>query len=183
MYLDDAVEQVSIWEGRVHWMYLDTRGNVTAGVGQMLPNIMSAVKLPFRRPNAELAETDEIIADFGIVKALKPGMIAAAYRRSASLLLDDATINITLRATLAESAVELANLFPMFYTYPLAAKVGLLDMHFNLGATKLGHEYTGFCKAVNLQRWSIAAQQCHRKGISDARNDWARKQFSQCVAT
>jgi GH24 family phage-related lysozyme (muramidase) len=181
MYIDDAITQISGFEGRVHWMYLDTRGNVTAGVGQMLPNAKSATKFPFRRPTAELANPGDILKEFALVKSMKPGLVAGAYRRAESLLLDDPSINAMLHGSLSASAGELAGLFPMFYTYPDAAKVALLDMHFNLGTTKLGHEYTGLCKAVNLQRWPIVSQQCHRMGISAARNDWTAAQFMLCV--
>jgi GH24 family phage-related lysozyme (muramidase) len=181
MYLDDAVAKISSFEGRIHWMYLDTRGNVTTGVGQMIPNAISAMEYPFRRSNAELATMDEIAAEFKLVQALKPGLVAAAYRRMSSLLLDDASINIILRATLAESASELSRLFPLFYTYPDPAKVALLDMQFNLGSSKLAHKFSGFCRAVNLLRWPLAAQQCHRLDIAQERNDWTIEQFHQCV--
>jgi GH24 family phage-related lysozyme (muramidase) len=52
--LDTAtyLPKLKVFEGSVPYMYLDTTGNVTVGVGKMLPNAAAAQKLGFiRRPD------------------------------------------------------------------------------------------------------------------------------------
>lgn len=181
MYLDDAVTSISGFEGRIHWMYLDTRGNVTVAVGKMLPDAQAAIQYPFRRQTAELAETNEIVEEFALVKAMRPGLVAGAYRRLASLLLDDTAIDQILRLTIGESVSELERVFPQFLGFPDQAKVGLLDMHYNLGLPHLIREFPDFCTAVKGKRWLLAGRFCHRAGINIERNDWTRKQFVTCA--
>ena len=50
-------------------MYLDTRSNVTVGVGQLLATVAAAQELPFvQRDTAEAATPQDIEADFNAVK-------------------------------------------------------------------------------------------------------------------
>lgn len=177
MYLDDAVTAIVGFEDRIHWMYLDTTGNVTVGVGQCLPTPDAALLYPFRRQSAEFATRDEILAQYETVKQMTPGHVPGAYRRFESLLLTDLDIDTILRNTLLRCAVELAALFPDFHDYPDPAKIGLIDMRFNLGLTRLREEFHAFCRAVSERRWDAAAAQCHRIQPSKGRNQWTREQF------
>jgi GH24 family phage-related lysozyme (muramidase) len=177
MYLDDAVAVLVDFEGRIHWMYLDTDGNVTVGVGEMLPTSADALHLPFLCQNAQLATPAEIVAQFDAVKRMEPGLKPLAYRRFESLLLADADIDAALRATLSRCAGELSALFPDFHEFPDAAKVALLDMRFNLGLTRLRKEYPHFCSSVGQHRWDVAALQCHRIQPDKQRNQWTQEQF------
>jgi len=34
-------------EANIPWMYCDSRGNVTVGIGHLIPNAEAATKLPF----------------------------------------------------------------------------------------------------------------------------------------
>jgi len=179
MYLDDAVAATASFEGRIHWMYLDTnkQATVTVGVGQMIPNAQAALRYRFRRPNAEVANNDEIVAEFTRVKEMRPGYSAKAYRRSDSLLLADEDIDEALRQTMSDCVVDLASLFPDFHDYPAPAKIALVDMCFNLGLTKLRLDFPKFCQAVKAQRWQAASVECHRIGPSEERNEWTKEQF------
>ena len=179
MYLDDAVAATASFEGRIHWMYLDTneQATVTVGVGQMVPTAQAALQYRFRRPNAEVADAAEILAEFARVQQMKPGYSAKAYRRSDSLLLADEDIDHALRQTMAACVADLASLFPDFHDYPEPAKVGLVDMRFNLGLTNLRLKFPKFCKLVKAQRWEAASLECHRIGPSEERNAWTKEQF------
>jgi len=177
MYLDDAVQTTAGFEGRIHWMYLDTAGVVTVGVGQAIPTPESALAYPFQRPNAEFASREEILAEYALVKGMLRGNVAKAYRRSTSLLLSDEAIDRTLRNTIATCVAELGQTFPQFHAFPDPARVALIDMAFNLGITKLRRNYPIFCKLVQQQEWAAASSHCHRIGPSEARNVWTKEQF------
>jgi GH24 family phage-related lysozyme (muramidase) len=176
-YLDEAVEIIVGFEGRVQWMYLDTVGVVTVGVGQALLTPASALAYPFQRPNAEFASREEILTEYATVKTMPRGKVAKAYRRSTSLLLADAAIDDKLRDTILNCVAELRVLFENFDTFPDPAKLGLIDMTFNLGMTKLRRGYPNFCGFVRQQMWKEASLRCHRTGPSDARNAWTMNQF------
>jgi GH24 family phage-related lysozyme (muramidase) len=57
-------------EGYVEHMYLDTKGLVTVGIGNMLPSVAAAQALPFvNRSTGNRATADEIAADYASVES------------------------------------------------------------------------------------------------------------------
>src|SRR5271168_4443937 len=83
-YLEQSTAQTTVFETAVPWMYLDTRGLVTAGIGQMLPDAASAQSLAFLHPDGTPATPDAIHADFDRVHALAAGEPCHAYRSPSS---------------------------------------------------------------------------------------------------
>src|ERR1700739_1906291 len=99
--------QLKEFEGVSSYMYLDTAGNVTVGVGKMLPDATAAQKLAFVRrmdpstqppPLAGPATADEIKADFDNVKKQIAGKIATYYKQFTRLDLPDGVIDSLLQA-------------------------------------------------------------------------------------
>jgi len=50
---DQSLAQLKTFEGCVPWMYRDTAGKVTVGVGLMLPDAAAACALPFQTEGAQ----------------------------------------------------------------------------------------------------------------------------------
>ena len=169
------------WEGKYPYMYLDTNGYVTVGIGQMLPDANAAKKLGFvRRKDQTVATDEEIETDFNNVSDQVKGMKATYYKKYTALDLPDTAIYALLQKVIEECNDALTSSFTGFDTYPAAAKRALLDMQYNLGTTKLG-KFTDLKKAVEAQDWKTASKQCHRKGPSAERNDWTRDKFLEAA--
>lgn len=182
MYIDDSVKSLTGFEGFIPWMMLDTRGYVTCGVGQMLPNPAAACALPFMNIARAAASEDEIVADCSRVKAMKPGQVPSAYRIETSLTLSAQSISDLLRYRVNGFDGQLRGYFTDYDAYPDCAKVALLDMCFNLGFGGL-LRYPTMNAAIKVLDWATAAKECHRNSISDDRNEWARKQFLAAIPT
>ena len=176
-YLEDSLAHLEIFEGIVPWMYLDTRGFVTVGVGEMLGSAARAQTLAFLDPSGQPSTEDAVLDEFNRVSSLAPGKIAAFYRSPASPVLPQATIDVLLMNHLNSFDEQLAGRFPAYASFPDTAKLGLLDMIYNLGASGLFSGFPGFMASVDRQDWLGAAANCHRDGPSQARNDWTRQQF------
>jgi len=58
-YLEQSYDALKRWEGVVRYMYLDSIGLVTVGVGFMIPNVYSASTLPFVNTKGEPASQVE----------------------------------------------------------------------------------------------------------------------------
>jgi len=183
--------KLKVFEGNFSYMYLDTVGNVTVGVGEMLPNAAAAQKLAFVRradPTAKPpvlpgpATADEIKADYDNVKKQSAGKLATYYKQFTKLDLPDSVIDSLLNAEVFQFTVSLTASFPDFNSYPAEACAALFDMAYNLGLGKLTSEFPTFCKAVKDKDWATAAKQCKRGGISDDRNDWTKAQFEKVAA-
>jgi len=176
-YLDDSLTNLKRFEGVVEWMYLDTRGLVTVGVGEMLPDVARAQSLPFVDSSGQPATPDAILADFKRVSDLAPAHSPDFYRVPTSLVLPPDAIDTLLMNRVTDFDGQLSERFPAYASFPDPAKLGLLDMIYNLGAAKLFDTFHHFMSSVDNQDWLGAADNCHRMGPSQARNDWTRQQF------
>lgn len=181
-YLDDSLAHLEIFEGTVPWMYLDTKGFVTVGVGELLGNAAKAETLAFVDPDGEPSTQDAILDEFNRVSSLIPAKVAAFYRSPTSPVLPHAAIDTLLMNHLNFFDGQLAARFPNYADFPDPAKLGLLDMIYNLGQVGLFQHFPHFMAAVDKQDWLGAATNCHRVGPSQARNDWSRQQFLDAAA-
>jgi GH24 family phage-related lysozyme (muramidase) len=166
----------------VPWMYLDTKGFVTVGVGELLANPANAQALAFVDADNQPSTPEAILADYQRVSALAPAKLPGFYRSSTSPTLPHATIDALLLHHVTFFDGQLAQRFPNYSSFPDPAKLGLLDMIYNLGVTGLFKGFPMFMSFVQNQNWAGAATQCHRNGPSQTRNDWTRQQFLAAAA-
>lgn len=175
-YLEQSLAKLKVFEGCVPWMYRDTAGNVTVGVGTMLPTPQAAAALPFQVAGAA-AETSAIAAEFHRVAALPAGHLPAFYGQSGSPHLTMNGIDDLLRSVLVGFDTDLQQRLPHYDLLPDRAKLALLDMAYNLGVAGLLHGYPRLIAAVAARNWPAAAADCLRHGISSERNSWTRLEF------
>ena len=181
-YLDDSLDYLKHFEGSIAWMYLDTRRFVTVGVGEMLPNATAAQSLAFVDSTGQPVSQDAILADFNRVSELAPGQSANSYRSSASPALLPDTIDSLLMNHVEYFDSRLRERFSAFDSFPDPARLGLLDMIYNLGEKGLFNHFPHFMGCVDNQDWSGAAANCHRVGPGPDRNAWTRQQFLAAAA-
>lgn len=181
-YIDDSVTllQSSAFEGTIPWMYLDSRGNPTVAVGQLLTTLAAALALPFMSPDGGAADGDEIEADYNRVKAMSAGLSANRYRVESSPIMRAADISALLRTRVVEFDSQLRGFYPNFDSFPDGVKLALLDMIFNLGLGGL-EKYTNMNASIKRLDFSSAANQCYRHGPDQERNNWTKNQFLEAA--
>ncbi|KQN46910.1 hypothetical protein ASE93_12425 [Serratia sp. Leaf50] len=185
------VDNTIKWEGLVHNMYADTKGNVTVGIGTLLSNVDDAKKMKFGKRNTFHAHGDDEIS----YTSASDDQVAAAYqhvkdvfndptiknKRSAwaasSIVLNDDQIGQSLITRTISDQSALESLYSGYGDFPADAKVALHDMIYNLGLTNLKNEFPNFNAAINRRDWNTAAAESHRTGIQDARNDATKNQL------
>jgi GH24 family phage-related lysozyme (muramidase) len=170
------------FEGCVPWMYRDTVGKVTVGVGLMLPNTEAAQALPFF-VGARAATPQEIAAEFARVDALVTGHPSSFYKTPGSLKLTQQTIDAKLAAVLQGFEADLRTQIPRYDALPDTVKMALLDMIYNLGPAGLFRGFPHLMAAVETGAWTQAAANCMRHGPGPERNAWTREQFLSAVVT
>jgi GH24 family phage-related lysozyme (muramidase) len=190
--LDTAayLPQLTLFEGSVPYMYVDTAANVTVGVGNLLANVASAQALAFVvRPTdgsdpaqAPPATPDQIASDFSNVLAQPKGQNYSYYETYTALVLPQPAIQALLLSRVQGFTAQLIRAFPEFDSYPDEACAALFDMAFNLGLEGLLTKFPHFTQAVRNQDWATAAAQCTRGGIQPSRNAWTAAQFQQAAA-
>ena len=169
-------------EGSIPYMYLDTNGYVTVGVGHMMRTVAAAQALPFeRRADHAPATADEITAEYTKIAALPFGQShdAESFEPYTTLELTSEEIDSLLDRRIAEFETGLRQDFVGFDNYPDRVRLGLMDMAFNLGNNGLVTKFPGFTAAARAQDWSKCAAECHRKGIRESRNKEVRELFEE----
>ena len=179
-YLEQSLKQLELFEGSIPWMYRDTVGKVTVGVGLMLPDAAAAIKLGFELAG-RAATPDEISAEFARVDALPMGRPALFYRGNNQPELPQSVIDSLLLSVLTGFEGELRNRLKDYDTLPDPVKMALLDMAYNLGPAGLLNGYPRMIAAVEANNWAHAAANCERIGPGAARNQWTRQMFLQNV--
>lgn len=174
---DEVKADFERWEGKFSYMYLDTKGLVTVGIGKMLPNVAAAKNLGFtRRGDGMRATAAEIETDFNEVAKQPKGKLAASYQKHTKLDLPDDVIYDLLKIEVDKFEKSLKAHFKGYDSYPVPAKRALLDMAYNLGIDGL-LKFKKLKKAVEKQKWKEAANDSHRIGPSEERNQWTHDMF------
>jgi GH24 family phage-related lysozyme (muramidase) len=179
-YLEQSLAKLKEFEGCVPWMYRDTVGKVTVGVGLMLPDATAAQALPFVI-GARAATPEEIAAEYARVDAMALGRASSFYKIPASLELTQQTIDAKLSSVLEGFEADLRAQFPHYDVLPDGVKMALLDMIYNLGPAGLFKGFPHLVAAVETGAWAQAAEHCMRRGPGEARNNWTREQFLSAV--
>ena len=179
-YLEQSLAKLKEFEGCVPWMYRDTVGKVTVGVGLMLPDAKAAGALPFV-VGARAATPEEIAAEYARVDAMAMGRPSAFYKTPTSLVLTQQTIDAKLGSVLAGFEADLRSQFPHYDALPDGIKMALLDMIYNLGPAGLFKGFPHLVAAIQTEAWRQAAEHCMRHGPSAARNNWTRERFLSAV--
>jgi GH24 family phage-related lysozyme (muramidase) len=160
------------FEGIVPHLYLDTRGNVTCGVGFLVPNKEALDRYEWQ-PDVLTAR-----GDYDRVRASAPAHAAAYYAGLCHATLTAATMRAHFDAHVTTVVAQIAQW--RLDTVPRAARVALVDMAFNLGVGGLS-KYVRLRTAVLARDWATAALECSRKGIQQSRNDATRDLFLSLV--
>ena len=132
------------FEGSIPYMYLDVKGLVTVGVGNLVDPVELATALPFRFKNkpgiaapGKLSTRDQIAAEWQKLKndtsLAKKGHLACAP--VTDLELDDNAINSLIAQRLAgnEGFLKRQPAFKDFDKWPADAQLALLSMAWAMG--------------------------------------------------
>lgn len=165
-------------EGCIDHMYLDTRGNVTIGIGQLVPSADDAKSLKlYMRDSGEPADDQQIVDEYNTVMAQQAGLAAQRYKQFTKLELRHGDIEAMLDHHIDEFAGDLDREISGFEQFPDAAQEALMDMAFNLGVSGLVHKFPKLINAASHQDWDTCAAECERRGIGDDRNRATRALF------
>lgn len=164
-------------EGVENFLYKDSKGNVTIGVGFKVSSEDEAVALPLLDFNQNPATDEQKRQEWRNISSLTGRHTAGWYEGYTALYLPDEHIDARLKSTVDESFRQLHALFNEVGSYPSAARVALQDMIYNVGYGTLRDVFVNFTAAVRHRDWATAAHESHRLDISDERNDATRDLF------
>jgi GH24 family phage-related lysozyme (muramidase) len=172
-----VIDDIIADEGLTTWMYLDTAAPpvVTCGCGHAMFSLSDCLALPWDQPVAA------VTWDFGAVQAAAPGRLAVSYASLTKSRITEDFARQLAQQDLDGQVAILRKGFPRYDGLPAAARAAISDMAFNLGGSFLS-KWPKLRAALLAADWTAAAENCHRKGISDARNQATAALFMQAGA-
>ncbi|QSQ27255.1 hypothetical protein JY651_21090 [Pyxidicoccus parkwayensis] len=185
---EDMWLDIVAWEGLVPYMYLDTKGNVTVGAGNLLATIepttpgdkLAAKTHPFQNMDAGRAATpQEITEAYNKVKAMPAKLFYTEYAQRPKIALTDAySKQLAKERYEKEFLPAVKRGFPDFETYPRAARRGILDVTYNVGPS-VPTSWPKLIAAVKARNWTMAAVECRTQpqNKEDTRNEWRKELF------
>jgi len=184
---------LSTFEGSISFMYLDSEGHVTVGLGHLLDDADEAKNLPFlRRRTNEFAHPKHIENAFNLVlKSGRQGEPAENFKNITHIDLSRSAIELLFNADVIEFLPLIKSEFPDFETYPASAQLGMLDLAYTLGARGLKDGFPVFGRALEFRNWIEVADQSGREAKKDkkgnpnakmvARNSIVRRWFLDAI--
>lgn len=176
-------------EGCVGHMYQDTGGNVTVGIGELVPNVEHALSMPFVDATDGMlapvpASPSQVTSDFVRVQSMPVGHPAAFYHPKPNQSLIIIPVAVCTARVLARLGSEfvpaIVALMPAFETFPLAAKRAIVDMAWSLGPAGLA-KFHVFITDCNRGDFRGAAFESNRKGGTVDRNQWTKSMLLQAA--
>jgi GH24 family phage-related lysozyme (muramidase) len=150
-------------EGIVKWMYLDVKGLVTVGVGNLLPDEGSAAALPFFRDGSPSSLVDDATKRQGWrdVKARQDLKLKlyTSFEPVCNLRLSTDNVRDLVNSKLSSNKTILLGFFPDFPNWPADAQLGLMSMAWALGAAFSPH-WPNFTAACRSRDFAAAAINC-----------------------
>lgn len=146
------------FESVIPWMYLDIKGFVTTGVGNLIDRIESAERLPWTHSGGIPATRDEIREEWHIVKSHTEfaHLGAGAAKASCVLRLSPPAIRALVDAKLTEMVTHLAGRFDLA-SWPADAQLAVCSMAWAMGP---GFKFPRFEIAVSHRNFMAAAGEC-----------------------
>ena len=165
----EAVEFIIRHEGSVPHLYKDTRGNVTCGVGFLVPDVRTLQTFDWQPSDAAA------LRDWYKILPLPGAHRVSFYARHCEAVITEDEIARVLTDKLAAFTERLQEDWDLD-KHPPTVQVALLDMAYNLGVGGLGR-YLKLGAALDKRDYAEAATECSRRGVPERRNQETAELF------
>jgi GH24 family phage-related lysozyme (muramidase) len=163
------LEMLPVFEGRSLWMYGDTVGIPSVGIGHALFTPEDAVTV-FGDARAR--------KDWEAVKNAPAGHSASFYEGLTVCRLTDSEIEELLERDTAEALRKLQFIAPDSVDWTENVKFAAADIVYNTSSLR----FPSMLAAIRSGDWETAAKESHRAGIQDSRNDWTRDMILSAIS-
>lgn len=170
----------------VPYIYKDKKDNVTVGIGTHLENAQDAKILPFvdRRTNQPVHDNHKINAYNKVKNSPISGTAGhLVFKPLTNIVISeaDAVNQASKDLQIFIGELQMQRFYRDFDTFPVTAKMGLLDMIYTLGLPELLDQFKKFNPAVRSRDWKFAASESSRKDIAPSRNQIAQQWFEEAA--
>ncbi len=180
-------DKLADYEGYIKHLYIDTLGNITVGVGHLLPSKNSVSGITLYKTQDKIltqpATLQEKMDEYEKIKKLAWGktITAKSYGKHTTLVMKKSDIDFLTNKHIDTFSIDLKNAYTKekgfldkFENFENNLQLALFDMVFNLGATKLKNRFPKFNAALKSGDYEKMAKESHRSDVNNERNDYVR---------
>ena len=124
------------FEGYTPFMYTDSKGLVTTGIGNEIDSVEEALALPWK-VNGRLATPAEVSQAWNTVKQAWPGTQSYASQSLTNLRLDADGIRTLVNRTLKANDAALARAYPGYPNWPADGQLAANSMAWAMGVGRI----------------------------------------------
>lgn len=167
-------------EGMVPWLYCDSRGFVTVGIGNLVQSPDTAACMPLvHKDGAPASPAQKRLAWATVQAAWKGDRTYRHYKELTDLRVTrEYAQELALVRLREEFFPALRRIFPDFGEWPESAALAVTDMIYSLGVRGF-MKFEKLIAACQGRDWQEAALQCVRRGGTEKRNRWTVLQFTE----
>src|SRR5665213_2444313 len=178
----EATSELQGHEDSTDYMYRDTTGHTTVGIGHQISSENEAQQIKFNNGDKP-ATTAEISTGFKAVKnsTLPLNTRASSFASLSTLRAPQSVITELFTGDVASAEAGAKSIFAGYDSYPESVKTALVDMVFNLGAAGVKNKFQDFVKAVTARNWTEAAKESNRPQIGADRNAYIKALFENAA--
>lgn len=151
-------------EGMLNYMYTDAKGLVTTGMGNLIDPVGAALALPWKHADGSSASSEEIQAEWQVVKDAWPGVQSVASKSLTSLHLDESDISFLVSSKAQQFEDQVKSVLSNYDNAPADAQMGVLSMAWAMGPGYV-NTFKLFAAAFNQDDYQGAAAQATFKGV------------------
>ena len=143
------------YEGFTPYMYADSKGLVTTGIGNLIDPMPLAMNLPWKRPDGSMATPSEIQGAWQAVKGAYPGVQSTGSQTLTNIRLDKDGIAKLVTSKLDQNHQYLVGQYPRYSSWPADAQLALHSISWAWGpafANVWGPHGQDFKAAVNQSK-------------------------------
>ena len=172
------------FEGCTRYLYLDVKGLVTTGRGNLVDPMPAALALPWKRHDGSLASSTEVAEAWQTVKGAQwlcqHG--GAAFATLTTLRLDPADVDALTLAKLRQNDAALAGRFPFWDDLPASAQLAVHSLAWACGPA---FRFPLLEAALADRDWATCADECQMDETGNPglrpRNAADRALFAACL--
>lgn len=120
-------------EGFLPYMYTDSLGFVTTGMGNEIDSVAQAASLPWKNPDGSATSYSDVAAQWQAVKEAYPGVQSVNCENLTTARITRGDIVGLVTETLSQHEKILTRYFPGFGSWPADGQMGLLFMSWAMG--------------------------------------------------
>ncbi len=149
-------------EGRVHSAYVDVKGLITVGVGNLIDPISLAERLPWTVADGSPADLAQVRADWHKLKDAAGHYSKLHWKFAADatkIRLTDEAIDALVDRQLAANEASIKRRFPAWDSFPADAQLAIMSIAWAVGAG-FAQIFGNLARCIDAQDWEGCVATC-----------------------